>query len=201
MARQIRVPKLDREVKRKTAALTSSTGRDSCKRAGARTEACAPFSEEELNQQLRRCSLKAPGPDGVCTEHLLHLGPRASTALLRLCNESWLRGEVPSEWRRATIVPIPKAVTNKSKVSSYRPITLISHLTKLIERLVLARLNHIVREKGLRSVSGRGAGRFPGETIGRGQHRPTHPDSPRWMEPPEVQTSRPRGGHLDAEVF
>ena len=52
VARQIRAPKLDREVQRKTAALTSSTGRDCCECSGESTEACVPFSEEELNQQF-----------------------------------------------------------------------------------------------------------------------------------------------------
>ena len=62
-------------------------------------------------------------------------------------NKSWLQGVVPREWRQATIVPIPKS--DKKHVSSYRPIALTSHLSKLMERLVLARLNHVVAEKGL----------------------------------------------------
>ena len=147
VARQVRLPVVDREVKRKLA----DPAHRRCQDCGEeRRGCCAPFTGEELRRQLLRCSLrKAPGPDGVCTEHLCHLGPRARSALLGLINASWMAGKVPSEWRRATIVPIPKAGKDKKKVSSFRPIALTSHISKLTERLILARLNHIVSEKGL----------------------------------------------------
>ena len=87
---------------------------------------------------------KAPGADGVCTKHLLHLGPLAQDALLRLISMTWCSAEVPSNWRRAVIIPIPNAGKDPQDVSSYRPISLTSHVAKLMERMVAARLMHLL---------------------------------------------------------
>ena len=92
---------------------------------------------------------KAPGPDDICAEHLRHLGPVAMEALLRLLNLSWTMGQVPSAWRRAVIIPIPKAGKDPKLVTSHRPIALTSHLAKLAERLVAARLTYLVERDGL----------------------------------------------------
>ena len=98
---------------------------------------------EELGDHLCHLSAKkAPGPDGVTNEHLRHLGPVARRALLDVIN-TWLQGEVPREWRCATIVPIPKARKDKERVASYRPIALIGHVSTLVERLILARLSYL----------------------------------------------------------
>ena len=53
------------------------------------------------------------------------------------------------EWRQAVTVPIPKAGKNLKKVPSYRPIALTSHIAKIAERLVLARLTHLTAERHL----------------------------------------------------
>ena len=58
-------------------------------------------------------------------------------------NASWLQDEVPREWRRATIVTIPKAGKDKEGVASYRPIAFTSHVSKLVERLILARISYL----------------------------------------------------------
>ena len=54
----------------------------------------------------------------------------------------WSRGhfllEVPASWRSAQIVAIPKKEKPPSELSSYRPISLLSSISKLAERLVQA---------------------------------------------------------------
>ena len=96
---------------------------------------------EELGGHLRRLSAKkAPGPDGVTNEHLRHYGP---AALMVVINATWLQGDVPQEWRPTTIVPIPKAGNGKERVASYRPIALMSHVSKVVERLMLTRFSYI----------------------------------------------------------
>ena len=89
------------------------------------------------------CPRKEGGPDGVTNEHIHQLGPVARRALLDVINASWLQGEVPREWRRATIVSIPKAGKDKERVASYRPIALTSKVNKLVERLIMARLSYL----------------------------------------------------------
>lgn len=147
VSRSIRSPKIDRQAKAERRRLTPAVCRE-CD--GRRHGCCSPFTEEELVRQLQRLKLKkTPGPDGISNEMLRHLGPVSRAALLLVINTSWRSGEVPSEWRRATICPIPKAGKDKKKVSSYRPVALTSHLAKLAERLILARLNHVAAAREL----------------------------------------------------
>ena len=58
-------------------------------RNGSRSEACSLFTPSEMDAQLRnlKCG-KAPGPDDICAEELLHLGPGAKTTQLHLRNLS-----------------------------------------------------------------------------------------------------------------
>ena len=110
-----------------------------------RTGACQPFCRQEMLDQLRKMKLRrAPGVDGVCAEHLRHLGPAAQDALLLLINRSWSSADVPSAWRRAVIIPIPKAGKDLQEVTSYRPISLTSNVAKLTERMVAARVTHLL---------------------------------------------------------
>ena len=104
---------------------------------------------------------KSPGPDGIANEMLRHLGPIARSALLRLTNASWAESEVPREWRAATVIPIPKSGKDKRRLASYRPIALTSHVGKLAERMILARLTFLAEQRGL----------IPAEQVGFREHR------------------------------
>ncbi|MEM9976946.1 MAG: reverse transcriptase family protein, partial [Cyanobacteria bacterium P01_D01_bin.2] len=106
---------------------------------------CQPFSRDEMLDQIKKMrSRKAPDPDNVCTEHLRYLGPAAQDALLHLINCPWRTSVVSNAWRRATIIPILKAGKNPQDVSSFGPISLTSHIAKLAERMVGARLTHLL---------------------------------------------------------
>ena len=120
--RQVRDRKLDRAAKHATSQHRRCVACDD-----ERTRCCGDFSMEELTRQLQRCQLrKSPGPDELTAEHLKHLGPVARHALLRLISESWREGVVPSEWRRATIIPIQKSGKDNRLLASYHPIALTS---------------------------------------------------------------------------
>ena len=117
-----------------------------CICGGHKTGDCQPFTRQELDAQLRKLKIrKAPGPDDLCAEQLMHLGPVALDAVLTLTNLTWERATIPASWRRAIIIPIPKAVKDPSSVENYRPNSLTSHLAKLAERMVSARLTHKLR--------------------------------------------------------
>ena len=147
VSRQVRAPKQDRRVKVDYKALR---GRPCSGCTGDRRGCCSAFTPTEMEAQLRKCkSRRAPGPDDICAEHLKYLGPVGKRTMLALLNRSWLEGSVPDAWRRAVIVPIMKSGKDPKLVSSYRPIALTSHLAKLMERMVLARLTHTAEEKRL----------------------------------------------------
>lgn len=54
-------------------------------------------------------------------------------AVTKLFNISIKVGELPSDWKHALITPIPKS-NESSIVSNYRPISILSILSKVLER-------------------------------------------------------------------
>lgn len=167
VSRHVRHKRIDRTAKRK---MTQPAARLCQECQDQRTEVCAPYTMTELEQQLRGTKLKkAPGPDGITNEMLRHLGPKMKEELLRIINLSWKTGEVPREWRVATVIPIPKAKKDKKLLGSYRPIALTSNVSKLTERMILARMTHIVESRGLLPPEQVGfrAGRSVEDSIGR----------------------------------
>jgi len=95
----------------------------------------------ELEEALKKLKLKkAPGPDGVTNEMLKHLGYGAKRILLLVFNLSWHTGKFPSKWKEAHIRPILKKGKDKHHPESYRPISLLSCIGKLLERIINRRL-------------------------------------------------------------
>ncbi|KAK7096645.1 hypothetical protein V1264_003726 [Littorina saxatilis] len=96
---------------------------------------------DELEEAIRalKCK-KAPGPDGISNDMIKHFGNNAKHALLKLFNHSWRSGAVPSSWKRAHVIPILKKGKDRKSPASYRPISLLSCLGKLMERILNRRL-------------------------------------------------------------
>ncbi|XP_076052657.1 uncharacterized protein LOC143032075 [Oratosquilla oratoria] len=95
-----------------------------------------PFTIHELQASRKRSSDTAPGSDLVTYSMVAHLGDAGEEALLQVVNSSWSCGRLPSNWKRADIVPIPKP----REPGKYRPISLTSCLGKTMEKMVLQRL-------------------------------------------------------------
>ena len=55
-------------------------------------------------------------------------------------NKSYSLGRLPAPWKHALLVPIPKPRNN-----GYRPITLLSCISKIMEILIINRLNYCAR--------------------------------------------------------
>ena len=80
-----------------------------------------------------------------------HLGTTSRLKLLLIINQSWSSGKFPDQWREAIITPIRKKQKDKTKKSSYRPISLLSCLGKVMERMVNTRLLKHLEENHLLS--------------------------------------------------
>ena len=101
----------------------------------------SPFVTKELEDALTMLELrKAPGPDNITNEMLLHLGPSSKKKLLQLFNDGWRTGTVPQVSREAIMNPILKRGKDKLQAESYRPINLTNYVGKLMERLINTRL-------------------------------------------------------------
>ena len=85
---------------------------------------------------------KAVGSDDINNHTLRELTHELSFPICSLLNQSLSLGIFPDIWKDALVCPIPKG-GNAASVSNYRPITLLSCLEKVPERVVFKHLyNH-----------------------------------------------------------
>jgi len=99
-----------------------------------------PFTLHEIKKVIQTSKDTAPGIDKISYSMLNHLGDHALMQITNLFTASLTSGRLPSQWKEANIHPIPKNTTPPS----YRPISLLSCLSKTMERAILARLKHKV---------------------------------------------------------
>ena len=69
--------------------------------------------------------------------------------MLHLYNRIWSGEGVPTRWRRQLIKPLLKEGKDPKQTISYRPISLISCLGKILERMIADRLIYILETKNL----------------------------------------------------
>ena len=97
-----------------------------------------PFSPELVRGAIAKAGgSKARGIDGISYPHLKHLGPIALDALTAIYNWSVSGNCIPTRWKVASVIPILKPGKDPTSPSSYRPISLLSNVSKILERLVL----------------------------------------------------------------
>ena len=78
---------------------------------------------------------KASGADLLSAKMLMATATSIAPAITSLFNLSLTQGQLPAEWKLACIMPIPKS-QDKSDPANYRPISLLSILSKLLEKHV-----------------------------------------------------------------
>ena len=79
---------------------------------------------------------KASGPDGIQNIVLKSCADSLSTPLVVLFRRSLLEGQLPAQWKQASVIPIFKNKGARSDARNYRPISLTSCVGKVMERLV-----------------------------------------------------------------
>lgn len=98
------------------------------------------FSLEELNFAIENSEGKAPGHDQISYDMIKHLPIDTKLVLLNVYNKVWKERKIPKEWKLGIVVPIPKGGEDKHSPNNYRPITLLSCVGKLMEKMVNRRL-------------------------------------------------------------
>ena len=78
---------------------------------------------------------KAPGLDGLSPRLLRYCACGISSSLSVLFNRSFSEGSFPSAWKTALVIPVFKK-GSRSDPGNYRPIALLSIVSKVMERLV-----------------------------------------------------------------
>jgi hypothetical protein len=89
---------------------------------------------------------KASGPDRIPATLLRHCASSICLSLSELFNKTLSVGKLPEEWKLSSILPIPKSGSS-SNVTNYRPISLLSLVSKVLERCIYNRLIEHIGEK------------------------------------------------------
>ena len=86
---------------------------------------------------------KASASDGVPAELFKILKDDAIKVLHSVCQEIWKTQQWPQDWNRSILIPIPKK-GNTKECSNYCKIALISRASKIILKILQARLQQYV---------------------------------------------------------
>jgi Reverse transcriptase (RNA-dependent DNA polymerase)/Endonuclease-reverse transcriptase len=112
------------------------------------TTISADFSLEDLNTALLSFkSGKAAGFDGVYPEFIKNAGLRTKEWILSFFNDVLNTGKLPKLFKQTKVITILKPGKNGSDASHFRPISLLSVVFKLLERIILQRIQPLIDEK------------------------------------------------------
>lgn len=101
--------------------------------------------EEVANIVYKLNPKKAPGLDNIKNSCLNKLPETTLLDITLITNSIFKLGTFPQCWKRAKIILIPKSgQINKKLTSSYRPISLLSNLGKIIEKIINIRLSEFL---------------------------------------------------------
>ena len=89
---------------------------------------------------------KASGSDAIPVELFQILKDDAVKGLHSICQQIWKTQQWPQDWKRSVFIPIPKK-DNAKECSNYCTIALISHASKVMFKILQARLQQDVNRE------------------------------------------------------
>ena len=89
---------------------------------------------------------KASRGDGIPAKLFKILKDDAVKVLHSICQQIWKTQPWPQDWKRSVFIPIPKK-SNGKECSNYHIIVLISHASKVIFKILQARLEHCMNQE------------------------------------------------------
>ena len=89
---------------------------------------------------------KASGGDGIPAEQFQILKDDAVKVLHPICQQIWKTQQWPQDWKRSDFIPIRKK-GNVKECSNYRTIALISHTSKVMLKILQARLHQYMNRE------------------------------------------------------
>ena len=105
-----------------------------------------PPSEEEIIEAIDKLKRnKVGGSNGILPELLKSSGAAIIEHIQDLFDTVWREGQVPQEWRDATLIPIPKK-GDLSLCDNWRGISLLDVFGKALAKVIQARLQEVVEE-------------------------------------------------------
>ena len=103
--------------------------------------------EGEVKWALESTTMnKASGGNGIPVELFQILKDDAVKVLHSVCQQMWTTQQWPQDWKRSVFIPIPKKGKAK-ECSNYCTIALISHASKVMLKILQARLQQYVNRE------------------------------------------------------
>ena len=104
--------------------------------------------QEETNRcQILIITMNKPsGGDGIPVELFQILKDDAVKVLHLICKQIWKTQQWPQDWKRSVFIPIPKK-GNAKECSNDHTIALISHASKIMFKILQARLQEYVNRE------------------------------------------------------
>ena len=94
------------------------------------------FWPKQVRKQLQKLDVnKASGPDGIPALVLRNAAAELASPLARLFQLCFNKEYMPAQWKVANVIPCFKK-GDKHSLSNYRPISLLSVLSKVMEKLI-----------------------------------------------------------------
>ena len=100
----------------------------------------------EITKIIKSLKLKSSGPNSIPNRILTILSKQLSTIFSKLFNLSFQTGKFPSNLKLAKVIPIFKNKGSSNDVSNYRPISLLSNIDKIFEKLVHSRVTNFLEQ-------------------------------------------------------
>ena len=89
---------------------------------------------------------KASGGHGASVELFQILKDDAVKVLHSICQQIWKTQQWPQDWKRSVLIPIPNK-GNAKECSNYHTIVLISHTSKVMLKILQARLQQYLNQE------------------------------------------------------
>ena len=110
------------------------------------------ITQQDIIDQIKNLDIsKSYGPDGISPVFIKEGGNVLHTVLLRFYSLSIELGKFPASFKKADVVPIHKKDL-KTLVKNYRPISLLSTLSKIFEKIVFKYVYNYFRDNFILSI-------------------------------------------------
>ena len=110
------------------------------KKSNAKSFLIKPTTPQEIDTIINKLDTsKSVGPNSIPNQLIKSISKSISFPLANIFNSSFKNGAFPEFLKVSTIIPIYKK-DSKLKAANYRPISLLSNINKILEKLMFQRL-------------------------------------------------------------
>ena len=101
---------------------------------------------EEVQQAIKNLKKrKSPGEDGIMGEMITAGGEELHKEIHQICNQIWREGKIPETWTKSILTVLPKK-GDLMECKNYRTIALMSHMGKVMMKILTYRLRDQLEE-------------------------------------------------------